>query len=64
MQMKDLLERVAHLEFINDQIAAELREVDELLRAIGFSEGLKSVKAAAKEIYRQEQHMYEDDDYL
>ena len=54
MHMDKLLKRLAHLEFINDQIATELQQVDALLRSIGFSEGLKSVKGAAKEIYEQE----------
>jgi hypothetical protein len=61
MQIKQMLDRIAHLEFVNDQIAAELHEVDLLLRQIGFSDGLKSMKAAAKEIYHQENsHSFDD----
>jgi hypothetical protein len=63
MQIKQMLDRIAHLEFVNDQIAAELHEVDVLLRQIGFSDGLKSMKAAAREIYHQENsNSYDDND--
>ncbi len=54
MHMKKLLEKIAHLEFVNDQITTELQYVDTLLRSIGFSEGLKTVKTAAKELYEEE----------
>ena len=54
MHMKKLLEKVAHLEFVNDQITAELSYVDKLLRSIGFIDGLKTVKSAALELYEQE----------
>ncbi len=54
MHMKKLLEKIAHLEFVNDQIATELQYVDRLLRSIGFAEGLKTVKSAAKELYEEE----------
>jgi hypothetical protein len=55
MHMNKLLEKIARLEFVNDQIVAELQHTDKLLRSIGFAEGLKGVKSAAKEILEQEQ---------
>lgn len=60
MHMKQLLEKIAHLEFMNDQISAELQYVDRLLRSIGFAEGLKTVKTAAKELYDEEQRHSEE----
>jgi hypothetical protein len=54
MDNDELQDKIAHLEFVNDQVVAELQTTDELLRSIGFSEGLKSVKVAAQEIYEQE----------
>lgn len=45
-----LLKKLGYLEFINDQLSSELRYVDTLLRAIGFPEGLETVKIAAKEL--------------
>jgi hypothetical protein len=55
MENIDLHEQIAKLEFQNDQLLAELEYVDTLLRAVGFSEGLDSVKAAAQELARFEQ---------
>lgn len=54
MHTKELLAKIGRLEFINDQVVAELRQVDTLLRSIGFAEGLKSLKGAAQEIFEQE----------
>jgi len=54
VDLKSLNEKVAQLEFVNDQVVAELQSTDKLLRSIGFSEGLKSVKVAAQEIFEQE----------
>jgi len=53
-ETEKLLERIAQLEFLNDQLTAELHYVDRLLRSVGFSEGLKSVKAAAQELFDYE----------
>lgn len=50
-----LKERIAQLEFQNDQLTAELEYVDELLRSVGFTDGLNSVKAAAQELFDYEQ---------
>jgi len=50
MVKKDLTKRVAYLEFVNDQLLSELKSVDELLKAVGFPEGLENVKEAAREL--------------
>lgn len=50
MGQKELLDRIAYLEFTNDQLVTEIRYVDELLRCIGFPEGLATVKSAAQEL--------------
>ena len=55
MHMKKLLERLACLESVNDQLSSELWYVDRLLKKIGFAEGLSSVKEAAQELF-EEQH--------
>lgn len=49
-----LVERIAQLEFQVDQLSAELEYVDSLLRSVGFTEGLSSVKAAAQELVENE----------
>jgi hypothetical protein len=51
---KDLEKKLAHLEFVNDQLLTEISYVDGLLRLIGFSNGLESIKNAAKEVLEQE----------
>jgi hypothetical protein len=62
-EKQKLLARIAQLEFQNDQLGAELSYDDQLLRAVGFTEGLASVKAAALELSHTEQPqdlLYED----
>jgi len=50
MKNKELLKKIAKLESMNDQIAAELHFLEHLSRALGFAEGLKTLKAAALEM--------------
>jgi hypothetical protein len=50
MDKQQLLKRISELESLNDQLQAEIRYLDHLLKQIGFEEGLKSLKAAAREI--------------
>lgn len=50
MKNKDLLKKIAKLETINDQLSAELNYLEKLARALGFAEGLKTLKAAALEM--------------
>ena len=50
MTKAQLLKKVAYLESINDQLSTEVVYVDELMRLIGFSNGLVTVKATAAEI--------------
>ena len=55
MKNKDLLRKLAKLETVNDQLAAELNYLERLTRALGFAEGLKTLKAAAIEMLEAEQ---------
>lgn len=48
---EDINKKLARLEFINDQLISELAYIDELMHQIGFTEGLKSLKSTAKELY-------------
>jgi hypothetical protein len=62
-EKQKLLTRIAQLEFQNDQLGAELLYDDQLLKAVGFTDGLASVKAAALELSNSEQPqdlLYED----
>jgi hypothetical protein len=55
MKSKDLLKKIAKLETVNDQLAAELNYLEKLARALGFAEGLKTLKAAAVEMLETDQ---------
>lgn len=54
MTKKDLLKKVAYLESLNDHLLTELSYVDRLMRLVGFSGGLETVKLTAKELYEIE----------
>ncbi|NGX45321.1 MAG: hypothetical protein K940chlam2_00469 [Chlamydiae bacterium] len=51
---QELLRRISELESINDQLTAELRYLNQLLKEVGFEEGLVTLKAAAIELLQQD----------
>jgi len=55
MKSPDLLKKLAELESINDQLQAELRELDCLMKEIGFLEGISTLKKAAIEVLEEDQ---------
>ena len=55
MSNQNMKQRIAYLEFVNDQLLSEIRYVDELLRLIGFPEGLETIKVAAQEVLEKEE---------
>ena len=54
MSDEELKDRVAYLESMNDQLETEIAHIDELMRLLGFAEGLETVKAAAQELKDRE----------
>lgn len=50
MTKAQLMRKIAILESVNDQLKTEVDNIDNLMRLLGFSEGLESVKRSAKEI--------------
>ena len=54
MKKADLLKKIARLESINDHLQTELQNLDQLMRSVGFSKGLETVKATAIELYNLE----------
>lgn len=50
MTKAQLMKKIAVLESINDQLTSEVEYVDRLMRMLGFSEGLLTVKSTAQEI--------------
>lgn len=54
LEKEKLIKRISELESINDQLASELRFLDDLLRKVGFEEGLKTLKSAAEELIQHD----------
>ena len=52
-------QRIAYLESVNDQLATEIAYVDDLLRLVGFPQGLETVKEAAKELIEEMEQEHE-----
>ena len=50
MDQNSLKNKIAKLETVNDQLAAELKYLDQISRKLGFSNGLKTLKEAAVEL--------------
>ncbi|WP_213318833.1 hypothetical protein [Chlamydiifrater volucris] len=47
--------RLAELEFVNDQLFAELQYIDQLLYSVGFPKGLKTIKDVAREVLAEDE---------
>jgi hypothetical protein len=54
MTKEQMLKKISELESINDQLQTEIRYLDQLLREVGFEEGLKTLKFAAQELIEQD----------
>ena len=53
MNKKELEQKIAYLESINDQLSTEVTYIDQLMKMIGFAGGLDTVKATANEIIKK-----------
>ena len=53
MEHEKLVKRLAELESINDQLMSELEYLDSLMRSVGFTNGLATVKATAMELFER-----------
>lgn len=56
MEQEKMLKRISELESMNDQLLTEIRYLDQLLKQVGFEEGLKTLKFAAKELIEQDKN--------
>lgn len=54
MEKDKILKKISELETINDQLVTELCYLDQLLKQIGFEQGLITLKAAAQELMEEE----------
>ena len=50
MDRANLLAALARLESQNDHMVTEMEDLDALLRAVGFSEGIVTLKLAVREV--------------
>ena len=55
---EELIRRISELESINDQLLTEVRNLDEILRKVGFEDGLRTLKFAARELMEEEENTY------
>lgn len=53
MTKAQLLKKIALLESINDQLSTEISYVDYLMKMVGFSQGLITIKATAEEMIQR-----------
>lgn len=60
MTKAELNKQIAGLELLNDQLIAEIAYVDKLMREIGFTDGLKTIKATAEEMHAHGEEYFED----
>ena len=51
MDYKDLQKKLEDLELENYTLMEQLTEIDHLMRMVGFTNGLQTVKITTKEIY-------------
>ena len=54
VEKEKLLKHISELESLNDQLISELRFLDNLLRKVGFEEGLITLKSAAQELLQHD----------
>lgn len=50
MKKAELIKKLAYLEFEHDQLSAELKYIDKLLKSVGFPYGITSAKEVALEL--------------
>jgi hypothetical protein len=62
MTKEQMLKKISELESINDQLQAEIRYLDQLLRQVGFEEGLKTLKFAAQELIQQDDRVEDEEE--
>jgi hypothetical protein len=48
-----LINKIAHLESVNDQLESELANIDQLLRSTGFPNGIESAKEVALQVLEE-----------
>ncbi len=60
LEKEKLIKHISELESLNDQLASELRFLDDLLRKVGFDQGLVTLKTAAEELIEHDQKDFDE----
>ena len=60
IEKQSMLKTISELESMNDQLVSELNFLDELLRKVGFEEGLATLKSAAVDLIEQDKMNFEE----
>lgn len=60
MKKNDLEKKIAKLESINDQLISEITNLDQMAKKLGFVEGIKTLKSAARELLKEQQKAQDD----
>ena len=55
MKTNELLKKIAKLESLCDQLQSEMNYIDQLLREVGFEDGLETLKEAALELLEKKE---------
>lgn len=55
-QEERLKKRISELESLNDQLVTEMQYLDQLLKEVGFENGLQTLKIAALDLLEQDNH--------
>lgn len=61
MKEEELIQKIARLESMNDQLASELQFIDDVARKIGFINGISTLKSAAMELLEEQQNNLDND---
>lgn len=61
MTKLELVKKMAYLESVNDHLATELQQADILMRQVGFTDGLATVKSTALALKNGEIPEYDPD---
>jgi hypothetical protein len=59
MTKAELKQKIAYMEFVHDQLEAEVEDIDFLLKEIGFPYGLESAKEVAIQMLNEEEEDHE-----
>ena len=60
MTKEQLEQKLARLESINDQLMSEITTIDGMMRIIGFTNGLASLKETGEEFHKYGDQYFEE----